>query len=612
MWASVAGSRHYRFTGARDSVPVLKRKGVRRIMRTGLGIAIAAVVLSWTPTWAQAPEAPAAPNPTDTVPPEHWAYDAVRQLVESGVIIGDENGLFRGECRVTRYEFAMAISRLLDSLAEGPPGPTGEAGAAGAQGAAGLQGPSGQAGPAGPQGPAGPPGPQGPPATIDEDAIGALVADLTDEFSQELALLRGDIEDLGVQVTDLSDRVGKLKKPKIQMHGYIDYRIGLIGDVAFDHEHDALTTKVSVSGQIDEDTKGYIALKFADQPLPLSILGVEIREPYEFQVPPNWWANHGWGEDIWWVDEAWLRHQTGGDSYWVFGRQYYDYGLGLVANNERRAIQGLFSHHDHMRGTNLNLDWYYGGASYNWVGIPVWPYTGWEKDNDEYYSTRLEYDGGRLKLGLNWLPEGVGAERARSFDIAWRYGSDKYLLFEYAKQQRHANRLNFPNIGDPTAYMAIVDLYKSGSLWLQGLYSFASAEYDIQYSSLHPGIERIQCHWVPNLYYWERWLRRPPIASNLRFAGGNLWTKLWGLPVQFTYYKVKADSPEWRNGPAAELVFDRLWAIRTRHHLADGVWMTLTYARQERSNRPSVDWEGNLLPEPGDQEMLQAAWEVSF
>ncbi len=307
-----------------------------------------------------------------------------------------------------------------------------------------------------------------------------------------------------------------------------------------------------------------------------------------------------------------MRHRTGGESYWVFGRQYYKYGLGLVANNERRSIQGLYSYHHHLRGTRFNLEWMYAGASYAWQGIPVYPHTGWEKDTDEYYSTRLSYDGGRMKVGINWLPEGVGAERARSFDIAWRYSGDKWLQFEFAWQQRHANRENYPRTNDPTAYMAIADLYKSGSLWLQGYYSFASAEYDIQYSSLHPGIERVQCIWTPNLFYWERWLRRPPIMSNLYFLGGNLWVKLWGLPVQFTYYKVTEDSPEWRNAPVACLAFDKLWAIRTRHHLADGVDMVLTYARQERSDKPSTDRQGNLLPDPGDQEMLQAALEIAF
>jgi hypothetical protein len=138
----------------------------------------------------------AAKNPAETVPFDHWAYDAVQKLVESGIIVGYPDGTFRGERTMTRYEFAMAISRLLDLIpaakpgdttlgstrpqtgATGPVGPVGQTGPMGPQGAAGTAGPAGPrgergsagpagaggpAGAAGPAGPPGPPGPAGPP-----------------------------------------------------------------------------------------------------------------------------------------------------------------------------------------------------------------------------------------------------------------------------------------------------------------------------------------------------------------------------------------------------------------------------------------------------------------
>ena len=55
-------------------------------------------------------------SPTDDVPFDHWAYDAVQTLVDKGIIIGYPDGLFHGDRAMTRYEFAMAISRLLDNL----------------------------------------------------------------------------------------------------------------------------------------------------------------------------------------------------------------------------------------------------------------------------------------------------------------------------------------------------------------------------------------------------------------------------------------------------------------------------------------------------------------
>ena len=58
----------------------------------------------------------AAANPTQTVPFDHWAYNAVDQLVQKGIIIGYPDGTFKGDRAMTRYEFAMAISRLLDVM----------------------------------------------------------------------------------------------------------------------------------------------------------------------------------------------------------------------------------------------------------------------------------------------------------------------------------------------------------------------------------------------------------------------------------------------------------------------------------------------------------------
>ena len=105
------------------------------------------LVLFAVPVFAQS-------NPAQTVPFDHWAYDAVQQLVDMGIIIGYPDGTFRGNRAMTRYEFAMAISRMLDAIEAmdlnkpGPPGPQGQAGPAGATGAAG---PAGAMGPAGAQ-----------------------------------------------------------------------------------------------------------------------------------------------------------------------------------------------------------------------------------------------------------------------------------------------------------------------------------------------------------------------------------------------------------------------------------------------------------------------------
>jgi len=60
------------------------------------------------------------------VPTDHWAYQAVNNLQERGIVIGYPDGTFGGKRAMTRYEFAVAIDRLVDwvnrSLAEIKPG----------------------------------------------------------------------------------------------------------------------------------------------------------------------------------------------------------------------------------------------------------------------------------------------------------------------------------------------------------------------------------------------------------------------------------------------------------------------------------------------------------
>ena len=52
----------------------------------------------------------------DDVPRDHWAYTALDYLTERGVLEGYPDGFFKGDRTLTRYEFAQAIARLLDTI----------------------------------------------------------------------------------------------------------------------------------------------------------------------------------------------------------------------------------------------------------------------------------------------------------------------------------------------------------------------------------------------------------------------------------------------------------------------------------------------------------------
>ena len=54
-----------------------------------------------------------AANPFSDVTPNDWAYQAVVDLSEQGVVEGYPDGTFKGERNITRYEMAQIIARML-------------------------------------------------------------------------------------------------------------------------------------------------------------------------------------------------------------------------------------------------------------------------------------------------------------------------------------------------------------------------------------------------------------------------------------------------------------------------------------------------------------------
>lgn len=55
------------------------------------------------------------PKALKDVPKTHWASDAVQDLYDSGVMVGDPTGAFRGNTPITRYEMAVALSSLINN-----------------------------------------------------------------------------------------------------------------------------------------------------------------------------------------------------------------------------------------------------------------------------------------------------------------------------------------------------------------------------------------------------------------------------------------------------------------------------------------------------------------
>lgn len=58
------------------------------------------------------------------IPPGHWAFQAVEDLADAGLVLGYPDGKFLGNRSLTRYEMATLVKRIVDNLAQRTP-PTG-------------------------------------------------------------------------------------------------------------------------------------------------------------------------------------------------------------------------------------------------------------------------------------------------------------------------------------------------------------------------------------------------------------------------------------------------------------------------------------------------------
>ena len=124
------------------------------------------------------------------VPLTHWAYPALQKLAAAGILEGyPPNGNFIGQRPMTRYEFAVAIARLLDKIQAGQ-GPKGD------QGIQGIPGPQGERGPAG--------GGTGPGGGLTRDEVLGIIQPLQLEFRDELARL-------GARVDAIESRIGAME-----------------------------------------------------------------------------------------------------------------------------------------------------------------------------------------------------------------------------------------------------------------------------------------------------------------------------------------------------------------------------------------------------------------
>jgi hypothetical protein len=383
-----------------------------------VGATVTAGALGLLPKGLAAQEAP------KDVPITHWAYDAVRELYRLGVLEGYPDGTFKGRQPMTRYEFALAVKRLLDAIREkpeirellrGPAGPQGPAGPAGPQGPAGPPGPPGPQGPAGPAGPQGPAGPPGPPGKVDEDRVRAIVRDLIREFEPELKRLGARVDELEARVKALEERPGVAGVP-------LNISLSYVQDIDSTRDGARLTSlqwprdrlgyhrvDISTERQIDENWKGYAWLTWVHG------TGLPARDTNGLDV-----------------NELYLQGRARlfllGDTAITAGRQRVKFGQGFLLDTDFGAVDGV-----RLDARRLGLDW-----TFVLADVPDTGFSGYNNSfnfgsptlfpplvppNDGLFGLRVSRSflgGERLKLGFNWLATGAGDYLAYGADLTLR------------------------------------------------------------------------------------------------------------------------------------------------------------------------------------------------
>lgn len=536
----------------------------------------------------------AASNPAETVPFDHWAYDAVQKLVDEGIIIGyPKTHEFKGDRAMTRYEFAMAISRLMEWPGiVGAAGPAGKDGAPGPAGT-GTPGPRGPAGAAGATGPAGATGAVGPPGPKPTDAeIQAICKKLLDEFKGELADIKSKLGDVQENISDLDKRVASLeaamKRPKAT--GWIDYRVGYAGDELFTNTGiDALTAKLGIAGQITDKVSGKISIKTIDDSDRVRTSGNNIIGPRAALVSaPGTYvatagpAQIGLGTDTLWLDEAYLKFNTEWLTpvCWTTGRQYFSYGLGLLSDNDRMANDGLRLAANKLFGSAINLDFFVGAAEPGFghaFGLPI--------THDSYGVFNLNYGAPKWGVGGTWLQTGILKEQGWAAN-AWVKILKRDVNFEFAQLLRFVDGTrpdDYVGIGKPQSWMGTVDLLNGKSVKLTGGISRADSDYHPVFSALNPYWEMTQFDMPAAAIPWERWMRDAVVFPGVEAVTADLGFKFWKMPFHIRYANLDATTesgmPYAQSAPVSVL-YPNLVAITATKPIVPGLDVGLSYARE--------------------------------
>ncbi len=491
-------------------------------------------------------------SPLDDVPFDHWAYDAVEQLVEAGVVRGYPNGTFKGDRAMTRYEFAMATAALLDYVEQqiAPRPPVTEGATEG--GRIGPPGPQGPQGPQGPAGPRGPEGPQGPPGEISQAQIEELTQRLVTEFKPELADMGVRLDRIEAVLDDLQARVRVLEEtPKVEPVVTIRYRAGVAGTTLdADNSFSAMSASIGAKGQFEEGVEGFVSWYMTDT---------------------------GFGN---WMDQAYVHKMaTPGSVGWCVGRQYVKLGQGLLVDNSLNPLDGA------LVTALRNGVTFEGFIADSAGGRALYP------KGDGFAAARLAWRGRNVSVGTSFLLTGVGSERGWSVDVSGKADRRNFAV-EYAQQTNGGP----VGPGSSSAVWVDVDLLPGNTLSLTGHFGRIGRLFNPTYSAVNPYAEPIDPSLPAGFPRWERWLGGSYIARDMTTYGVSGTWNLDGWQIRGMLADVKDQDGEPNTVPVVGV-----GSISVARPVGENGRVSLTYG-QQKSNVPWID----------DPKLLDMQFEYGF
>jgi len=486
-----------------------------------VGLILGAVVLL---AIALGPAFAAAAQPFSDVPRDHWAYNAIERLSQQGVLEGYPDGTFKGKRTMTRYEFAVAIARIMDRI-EGQATTTGGGG--------------GTIGPVGPQGPT---GPAGPGITPEQQA---LLDRLSSEFMPELRSLRSDLDNLKVRVEELE--ANKVKPPVVTVGGNIAWRSGAYGTKLSLKEGERESTGYPAIGLNGSFNTLFGVIPIVDPVTGASMGVIPISDALKDSFKANDFmsmrshidltANIGGGSsafvsilaspntnimdrlvfdgssvsgsvspsslsgngilDLAQLDQAYFHTGTKFITpvELTIGKQYLRRGQGLLFDNDQEALKGVradFGGGNFRVGTFLAMldpEAFFGRTAPIPFGLDVFGnvigtyeppadsslyarqmsmYGASGQDQYRLFYADLELIPG-WRIGGNWLDSGFARERGWSASLSGGlFGLDLYG--EYSRLTRWPNGLKFADFdSDGSQDFGEVNLSESNTAWLAGL-----------------------------------------------------------------------------------------------------------------------------------------------